>query len=433
MPSQAFQPVSLSAFPFFIQLKALPMKTYKILWIDDQYETLDNFQLKAERNGILLEGFKSFEEGFAYLDSHLNEFSGVLLDARFFSGRADETGDETLKGLSLAVSRLDQLHPSEKLPWFILSGQADLERNSFFSETYGKYYVKFNELSEQALFAAIKDAADKLVHTRIRHRYADVFSVFTPQLLGEGADVYLLQILECLAEPAGKPEADSYFNQLRKLIEAFLFGLHRHQLLPDQCQEGGKFNLTYSRLFLTGSEVRPHNGTPSFKARQVLLPAVLVDALQRLIELTNNGSHFQHDAQITPGQRQATEAKLTQLRQRVKTPYLLASLTYQLLDLLVWLKSLLDSADVATYKQAWDVAPLNVAAGSPAEIAGKIKRIVAGGSAFFIADADNAEAYIPKRLVDAHLLTVGQAVRVVLDTRPPSSGNSLPTVSQFLT
>lgn len=407
------------------------MKTYKILWIDDQCETLDNFQLKAERNGILLEGFESFEEGFSYLEKHLSEFSGVLLDARFFAGRDEEPGDETLAGLSLAVSRLDQLHSREKLPWFILTGQADLERNSFFSETYGKYYVKFNEVSEQALFVAIKEAADKLIHTRIRHRYADAFSTFTPQLLGEEADIYLLQILEYLDEPAGKPEADSYFNQLRKLVEAFLYGLHRHQLLPDQCQVTGKFNLTYSRLFLTGEEVRPHNGTPSFKARQVLLPAVLADTLHRLIELTNNGSHFQHDTQITPGQRQAAEVKLTQLRRRVKTPYLLASLTYQLLDLLVWLKALIDSADLATYQRSWDVATPTIVSSSPAKIAGKIKRIVAGSCAFFIADADNAEAYIPKHLVDNQPLAEGQAVHVVLDARPPSSSR-LPAVSQLL-
>lgn len=374
------------------------MKTYKILWIDDQYETLDNFQLKAERNGILLEGFKSFEEGFAYLDSHLNEFSGVLLDARFFSSRDDEPGDETLTGLSLAVSRLDQLHTSEKLPWFILSGQADLERNSFFSETYGKHYVKFNEVSEQALFVAIKDAADKLVHTRMRHQYADAFAACTSRYAGERAGRLLYDVLAALHEPQLTHGDDLAFNTLRQILEEVFMAACSHGFLPPECIANGKVNITNSGQLLSGKPVKVSN-TQQAKLHNSLMPEVLADLIDTLVSLTHNGSHA-----ATP----ATSSRLIALRQSVRTPYLQAALTYQILDLLVWFKTLLDDT---TTRAGWHYTALPV---SGAVITGKVERITASDWGTFRADSNGAKASISPNLVRTHSLKMGQIIQVIL-------------------
>ena len=49
-------------------------KIYNILWIDDEHndEALLPFILQAEQQGILLEGYGSFKEGFNALEANIN-------------------------------------------------------------------------------------------------------------------------------------------------------------------------------------------------------------------------------------------------------------------------------------------------------------------------------------------------------------------------
>lgn len=403
------------------------MKHYKILWIDDQFDRLENIADKAARVGIFLEGYKSFEEGFAYLEPHITEFDGVLLDARFFANKSDVPDDESLVGLGMAVKRLNFLKNKKVLPYFIFSGQADLERNSTFQETYGQHYLKFNKQSEEELFAAIKREADKQPETQIRHRFAPAFAACTSTCIGDNTAQLLLEVLLFLDDPTGKPDADSYLNNLRKLVEAVFHAALNHGLLPQECFNKGAINLTWSKLFLSGQEVEFPNGD-KIRPRLSTFPLVLSNALSLLIELTNNGSHYQQDPQITNTQRQATKEKLQQLRQRVNTPYLLASLTYQLLDILVWFKAILDDASAKTaLKGTWKPAHAQpVATGSL--IPGKVKALLPSNLGFFISDDTLIEGTISPKLVTTHKLTQDMRIKVTLESQPPD-GKTLCNVS----
>ena len=44
---------------------------YNVLWIDDQYNDPEmiQFAIEAENNGLILEGYKSSEEGFIALEN----------------------------------------------------------------------------------------------------------------------------------------------------------------------------------------------------------------------------------------------------------------------------------------------------------------------------------------------------------------------------
>jgi CheY-like chemotaxis protein len=61
------------------------MKEYKILWVDDQYNDKEMIQfiLEAEGEGLILEGYASFEEAFAVLTKDLKRFDAILLDGMF--------------------------------------------------------------------------------------------------------------------------------------------------------------------------------------------------------------------------------------------------------------------------------------------------------------------------------------------------------------
>lgn len=76
------------------------MKIYKVLWIDDQFDTMEPFSNEAKLHDIVLFGYKSYEEAFENFESKIFEYDAILLDARFFKSKNQVSGTEDLKGLS---------------------------------------------------------------------------------------------------------------------------------------------------------------------------------------------------------------------------------------------------------------------------------------------------------------------------------------------
>ena len=403
------------------------MKTYNVLWLDDEFKELEPFVLEALIAGINLEGFQSYDEGFAKLEQNLGHYDAVLLDGLFFEKKDQDKRTAGLEGLTRAFTRLAELRDRRKLPYFILSGQPDFQADGSLRKVFGLHYQKGDEDDTAALFKEIKRQADLNIQTQLRHRYAPAFSVCTADGIGDNTAQLLLEVLLFLDDPTGKPDADSYLNNLRKLVEAVFHAALNHGLLPQECFNKGAINLTWSKIFLSGQEVEFPNGD-KIKAQLPTFPPVLSNALSLLIELTNNGSHYQQDPQITNTQRQAAKEKLQQLRQRVNTPYLLASLTYQLLDILVWFKAILDDAGAKTaLKGTWKPAHAQpVATGNL--IAGKVKALLPSNLGFFISDDTLIEGSIPPKLVTTHKLMKGMRIKVTLEPQPPA-GKTLCNVS----
>ena len=61
-------------------------KKYKILWVDDQHDDIEmtQFIVEAEGEGLILEGYASFEQAFEILEKNLKSFDAILLDGMFF-------------------------------------------------------------------------------------------------------------------------------------------------------------------------------------------------------------------------------------------------------------------------------------------------------------------------------------------------------------
>ena len=154
-------------------------KKYNILWIDDQYEDLFQFIIDAENENIFLNGFTSFEEGFEHLEGNIHAYDGVLLDALFFEKRDQIEGSEDLKGLRKTIDKLNELKHIKTLPFFILSGQTRFEKDNTFEELYGKHFRKNNPNDISLLFNSIKEKADELEDTQLKHKYQRVFDVCT--------------------------------------------------------------------------------------------------------------------------------------------------------------------------------------------------------------------------------------------------------------
>lgn len=312
-------------------------KRYNILWIDDQFEELIDFNIQAENNGIDLDGYTSFEEGFNVLEKDLTKYDGVLLDAMFFETKDQVQGTEDESGLGMAIAKLNELKSQKLLPWFVLSGKESFTRtnNSLLKANKKRCFDKTNGNDLEALLELIKCEADEIEDTKIRHRYQQVFSVCTEEYIGERAAVHLLDILKSVDYTANKINDSLYFNPLRVILEEFFRAANRLGLLHDKCIVGGNVILKNSSRFLSQQKVKVCDVTLIYCSKKHF-PALIERAVQYILDVTNVASHSE-----SPDKEQS-KLDLNDYRQTVSSPYLLYSLTFQLLDVLIWFKSYAD-------------------------------------------------------------------------------------------
>lgn len=92
------------------------MSKYKILWIDDKWEELDSFKDVCElpENGFEVVTCTNAEEGMEIFEAHLEEWSGVILDAKVFKGKGDEV--DRLAGLTYSLNRINELKYKRNVP-----------------------------------------------------------------------------------------------------------------------------------------------------------------------------------------------------------------------------------------------------------------------------------------------------------------------------
>ncbi|MFC6998086.1 hypothetical protein [Rufibacter roseus] len=347
-------------------------KRYRILWIDDKIEEFDDFVILADNNCIDLEGYKSFEEGFNVLENDLIKYDGVLLDALFFAKKDQVRGEEDVEGLVKAVSRLNELKSQKLMPWFILSGQDSFtkEQNGILKAYNKRCFDKKNGDDLEALLELIKVEANGVEDTKIRHMFPRAFDAC--EALGAEAQKFLLQILKSTQTPATPFDDKLYFTQIRIILEQLFREANKQGLLHDKCLEGGKVNLSESCLFLAGKDTK-HLGIKCGKAH---LPKIIADNAWAIVSITGAASHT--EGENTPEGR----ASIAEYRKYVDTPYLLYSLTFQLIDILIWFKSyFIDNPDKEKNQVFW--IPTSLPLNNGEWVNGKVVKIAENGYGTF--------------------------------------------------
>lgn len=311
-------------------------KTYNVVWFDDEHSNLRNLINDAWNQDIILTPFATFEEGAAYLKANLSQVDAVLLDAHFFYSTAQTTYHEysqILDAFQAANKLLAQLSNQRHLPSFILSGQTDYEDNGTFKGLFGRHYRKSSPTDVSELWQEIKRQADEAPLTHLRHRYSDAFAAFSREHLSEEASKHLLDTLAFIHDPHAVGDGEAYFNRLRKVMEAFCGAAKRRGLLPNECFKDGKPVLAWISRYLSGMVVSKEAGAArTFKMSQYWFPSRLADSFYAILKVTNSASHL-------ASEQQAARDLLAQTKPYLNTPYLLVSLTYQLLDLLIWYRA----------------------------------------------------------------------------------------------
>ena len=378
---------------------------YNILWIDDEHETLTGTKGRAKRNGINLIAFKSLNNGMDELERNYPFYDGVLLDAKFFENEDDVKGTEDTYNVHRAKERLLQL--KKKFKVFVLTGQAEAYEDNTFKKAFTKVYKKGSDEEIDRLFSDIKVAAATQEDTQIRHSYKRVFDVCTERYIGELASQDILNLLKVNDET----NIDHHFNTIRKVVEDLYIAFNKFNLLPAEFVTPG-VALNESSKFLAGkgsdgslfSEKGYQHLEETHLSKQIAL------YLRSILSVTQAGSH---------------RSEIDVHVRTIKTPYLLKSVFFQLLDVLVWFKMYVDSNPKT---ENWLKVETAAEAAEPAAelIHGKVINIhPQKGFAFFKPDSIGDNIFIPPHLVTNHSLTEGMPVQVEVEEYTDNRTNEL--------
>jgi hypothetical protein len=283
----------------------------KVLWIDDDYRKQLDVIGDAELDGIDLIPFESHEEGMEALFKDITGFHAVILDAKVKTNKVDtKTG---LNGLRASRDKLIELNnKGNHLPYFIYTGQPDYMDEDWFKESYGDFYIK--GIDNQRLLDDIKIAVEKKDEYLIQKEYYPIF-----EILEKYFDIETEELLNKILIGIKKNDLDHllYFIQLRKILEKSFRILNKFGLLHDKCIQNGRVNLSESSLFLSGQPTK-HLGVECIKAH---FPNDISSGVWDIISICGTEAHTEEDlAQTLPK----------------NSSYLFYSLTFRLLDILVW-------------------------------------------------------------------------------------------------
>jgi hypothetical protein len=313
---------------------------YKVLWIDDDCNTTGrDFIGQAEQDDVDITAFESHEEGIAFLEKNLLGFHAVILDAKVKYKKDDTVIG--LEGLRASRDRLIQLNNKIDLPYFIFTGQPDYQKNEVFKESFGEFYIKGidNEKLIKDLIYRIESKEDYI----LLKEYRRVFEVCSEKYIGSESKKHLLQILASIKKPNEVFDDELYFTQIRIILELVFRKANKLGFLHDHCILNGKVNLSESSLFLAGKESAHLN----VRCGKSHFPKLIADSVQSILFITGAASH------TTDPEIQKNIDLLT-YRKTVQTPYLLYSLTFKLMDVLLWFKEYVDlNPNIDDNKKNW--------------------------------------------------------------------------------
>ncbi len=275
------------------------MNKYKILWIDDQYELLSELMERCEvMNGFEITKCRFAKEGMKLFESHLEEWSAVVLDAKVLMESLNEVPN--LTGLRYCRDRINELKPRRYVPMFVFTGQPDLISNELFENMVDKFYSKGDD--DDQLIGDIISAADQQEDTQIIHKHQTVFDAW-PESKHD-----LLRILKVLEKE--DRQNNSVLNDIRKIMSDVMNKLYECGLCTE-VHDGSNLNAC-SRMLC-----QPYMET--------IIPVYIQRAIYTCVAVTNPGSHrTKTDSDVKDG----------------RAPYLIRSLIYNMLDILYWCKNL---------------------------------------------------------------------------------------------
>lgn len=328
------------------------MKTYRVLWIDDEWGKMSDFKDEWKTlHHIDLIPFDTSKKGIDYLKNHLDDIDAVLLDAKV---PWDDNEKATLVGLRNATSYLKELKLKKYIPYFISTGQPDLMSTDLFKESFGDYYTK--DVDDERLLRDMLECMDNREDAEIKVMYSDFFealndidSISQSKYFEKEVSDILLPILRALHNPSAHIEFEprDKYNRLRQLIEFIFRKCNDFEIIPDCCIEKGVVNLNQSQMYMSG-KVALVKKVYRYPYGESVFPKYIEQILFQVLTLGNMNSHT---CEIGDSVDLSQEEKdyIDQLLSNRESRYIIFGFSLQLMEVIKWLdKYLKNHCDIAT-------------------------------------------------------------------------------------
>ncbi|WP_033960403.1 hypothetical protein [Psychroserpens jangbogonensis] len=309
------------------------MNKYTVLWFDDKFEEYDVDIDTAFQKGIQLVGYTNAEDGLIELKNNYADYDAVIVDGLFYND-PNQKGDPIATAFGEVANVLRDLKSKGiVIPWFIYSGQPGFIKDEMtlievlkdrdFAD--GKVYDKNNIADFEKLCNDLIFEANNIDSTLIKNKYQRVFDVCTEKYIGENAKRDLLNLLLNIDNSS----TENQFNTLRKIVEDVFIAFNKFQLLPNEFITPS-VAINESSKFLSGKNHKGELFTEKGyqHQEQTHLPEQISAMLWNILNITQNGSH---------------RSTIDQHVKMLNTSYLIQSVLYQLLDVVVWFKIHIDS------------------------------------------------------------------------------------------
>jgi hypothetical protein len=373
---------------------------YKVLWIDDQYKDPEmiQFAIEADNEGLLLEGYPSFEEGFEALERKLEHFDIILLDGLFFEKKGQESGTEDEFGIGMAIAKINELKSKKVFPWFVLSGKDKFTKgeNSLLKANKAKCFDKTNPPDVVKLFQEMKSAASQQPDAHLKHKYADLIETCSDHLLGSDHFTRLFALIKHVENLEKLTNTEDMLNPIRKIIERMFTRMAENEIIPK--------GIISNKGWINGSSLFLANKHAEYEHLSEITPTLVSENFHRLLNIIQDASHSGGELRL----------KVDQYLKSAQSDYLYRSCVYLLFDLLLWFKDfMLNNPDKVTNTARWKNKASNGDWTS-----GTITKIAENGWGTFQPDINSPTISIPPKIVQEYGLTENEEIKVITEPSP---------------
>lgn len=335
----------------------------QVLWVEDDPQITRTYPIEASQYGIELIPFSCWEEAEVALKSDFKRWSAIILDAK--CKYKHDSHDNAAVFLTQAIHAIDTICIGQHriIPWYVLSGGSEEELNDLIIDSreewdgdwnQKKYYSKTTD--RDILFHRIPYHARVSPEMQIRLvYYPDVFKAIRNANLDVDVEIYMEELLLPIHTHnyTGKDYNDN-MTKVRKCIELIFQSMAEKGILPNKKRDNkfvihdllvdkrGSINNTWCSKIISGKEII--NGGVVLISSRNILPNVLKESFQRLIEIT---SAYEHAENTKESDEQYVNSRHTSefLNSINNAPYLLRGMVMELCTIILWYASYIEEHD----------------------------------------------------------------------------------------
>ena len=288
---------------------------YKVLWIDDQPEIVQSYQLLADLRHIELIHFENWKDAQPTLEREFGELTAIILDANCKLDASQQAPSERFLGnvLSSLMKMFGDKH--RDIPWYILSAATmtnfDTITNVLISEDRRSREVDWGETvyykdkiasqkEQNALFENIIRTGNNQSNNIVLYRHRSAFEYMGQDaLISDEARKIMLKALAVLYYPEENFNYEFAGNPIRKVVEYMFKAAYKYGLLTDAfLDDKGFIILWHSMEYLCGMESKKipyrfgkRGVKPDYSDNESVLPTTCYNTFKGLLNYVNVDSH----------------------------------------------------------------------------------------------------------------------------------------------